>query len=191
VTFNEPVTLSAGAITLNLLSQTGGPSTPVTIFQSQLARCGTTWVLTFTDPSYIGGSLPDGAYEVSVAASGVTDGNSLNMAADQNFTFLRLYGDFQGNGTVNGSDFTTICHTAGKPTPSSDWYVDYDNDGVIGGSDFTAFVTRLGHSITIPSLPSVVILAAAPPVATTTSTTVTTTTRKKRLLRLPVQPFTW
>jgi hypothetical protein len=171
VTFNEPVTLSAGAITLNLLSQTGGASTPITNFNLNSPDGGTTWVLTFTDPSYIGGSLPDGAYEVSVAASGVTDGNSLNMAADQNFTFLRLYGDFQGNGTVNGSDFTTIATLLGKPTPSSDWYVDFDADGVIGGSDFTAFVTRLGHSITIPSLPSVVLLAAAPPATTTPAAT--------------------
>jgi hypothetical protein len=173
VTFNEPVTLSTGAITLNLLSQTGGPSTPVTNFNLNSPDGGRTWVLTFTDPSYIGQSLPDGAYEVIVSASGVT-GDGMNMAANQDFTFWRLYGDFQGSGTVNGSDFTTLVTLLGKATPLSDWYVDYDADGVIAGSDFTAFVTRLGHSITIPLLPSVVLLdtpaVTATPAAVASST---------------------
>jgi polygalacturonase len=159
VTFNEPVILSAGAITLNLLSQTGGASTPITNFNLTSPDGGTTWMLTFTDPSYIGHSLPDGAYELSVSASGVSSGG-LNMSADQNFTFWRLYGDFGGDGTVNGSDFTQLVTLIGKAAGSSNWYVDYDADGVIGGSDFTAFVTRLGHSISIPSLPSVVLLSA-------------------------------
>jgi hypothetical protein len=178
VTFNEPVTLSAGAITLNLLSQTGGASTPVTNFNLNSPDGGTTWVLTFTNPSYIGGSLPDGAYELSVSAAGVSNGG-VNMSADQNFTFLRLYGDFEGNGTVNGDDFTTLVTLLGKQTNLTNWYVDYDADGVIGGSDFTAFVTRLGHSISIPSLPSVVLLAAPPAVTTTTSTTTTASTMNK------------
>lgn len=179
VTFNEPVTLSAGAITLNLLSQTGGSSTPITNFNLNSPDGGTTWVLTFTDPSYIGGSLPDGAYEVSVAAGGVT-GQGLNMAANQNFTFYRLYGDFEGTGSVNGDDFTQLVGLLGTQTNSSDWYVNYDGNGVISGTDFTAFVTRLGTSMSIPSLPSVVLLAAAPPVTTSapTASTTTSTTNK-------------
>jgi hypothetical protein len=166
VTFNEAVTLSPGAIALSLLSQTGGASTPITNFNLNSADGGTTWVLTFTDPSYIGGSLPDGAYEVSVLASGVT-GDSENMAADQNFTLYRLYGDFGGTGAVTGADFTQLVTVIGKATNASDWYVDFDGDGVISGSDFTAFVSRLGHSLSIPALPSVVVLAAAPPANTT------------------------
>jgi hypothetical protein len=140
----------------------------------------TSWVLTFTGSGDIGGSLPDGAYELIVSASGVTSGQGLNMSTTQNFTFWRLYGDFQGNGTVNGSDFTTLVTLLGKATPPSLWYADFDNDGIIGGSDFTAFVTRLGHSITIPSLPSVVLLAAPGATSSTTvqhtnSSTVATT----------------
>ncbi len=171
VTFNEPVTLSPGAITLNLLSQTGGASTPITNFNLNSPDGGTTWVLTFTDPSYVGGSLPDGAYEVSVSATGVTSGQSLNMSASQNFTFWRLYGDFEGTGTVNGDDFTKLVSLLGTQTNSSDWYIDYDAAGVIGGDAFTALVSRLGKSISIPSLPSVVVLTAAAPVTTSTTTT--------------------
>jgi hypothetical protein len=169
VTFNEPVTLSTGAISLNLLSQTGGASTPMAFTLTPSSGSSTTWVLSFTGSAYIGGSLPDGAYELIVSASGVSSGQGLNMSTTQDFTFWRLYGDFGGDGTVNGSDFTQLVTLIGHATNSSDWYVDYDNDGVIGGSDFTAFVTRLGHSISIPSLPSVVLLTAP---ATTTSATV-------------------
>jgi polygalacturonase len=167
VTFNEPVTLSAGAITLNLLSQTGGPSTPITNFNLNSPDGGTTWVLTFTDPSYIGGSLPDGAYEVSVSAAGVT-GQGQNMATDQNFTLYRLYGDFEGTGAVNGDDFSLLVGLLGKATNASTSDADFDGDGVISGADFSEFVARLGHSISIPSLPSVVLPEAAPPVTATT-----------------------
>jgi hypothetical protein len=170
VTFSQPVTLASGAISLNLLSQTGGDSTPITNFNLNSPDGGTTWVLTFTDPSYIGGSLPDGAYEVIVSAAGVTNGQTQNMTADQDFTFWRLYGDFEGNGTVNGDDFTKLVGLLGTQTNSSDWYVDYDSAGVIGGDAFTALVSRLGKSISVPSQPSVELLAAAPAPAATNET---------------------
>ncbi len=187
LTFNEPVTLSPGAITLNLLSQTGGASMPITNFNPNSPDGGMTWVLTFTDPSYVGGSLPDGAYEVSVLSSGVSAAG-LNMDANQNFTFWRLYGDFEGTGTVNGDDFTTLVGLLGTQTTSSDWYIDYDAAGVIGGDAFTALVSRLGKSISIPSLPSVVVLAAAAPV--TTLTTTTTPTPKKATVVSPPPAIT-
>jgi hypothetical protein len=82
------------------------------------------------------------------------------MAADQNFTLYRLYGDFEGTGAVSGEDFTVIVGLLGRATNATDSYVDYDGDGVIGGTDFTAFVTRLGHSESIPNLPSIQLLAA-------------------------------
>jgi hypothetical protein len=174
VTFNEPVTLSAGAIALNLLSQTGGSPTPITNFTlTPSSGSSTSFVLTFTNPSYIGGSLPDGAYEVIVSASGVTSSQGLNMSATQDFTFYRLYGDFEGNGTVNGDDFTTLVTLLGKQTNSTNWYVDYDGDGTITGTDFTAFVGRLGQSMSIPSLPSVVLLTAPAPAAPTSSQQIT------------------
>ncbi len=179
VTFNQPVVLAAGAITLNLLSQTGGASTPITNFNLNSPDGGTTWVLTFTDPSYVGGSLPDGAYEVSVSALGVT-GQGLNMAADQNFTFYRLYGDFEGTGAVTGDDFSQLVSLLGKATPESLWYLDYDADGVISGTDFSEFVARLGHSMSVPSQPSIVLLAAAPPVTTSAPPASTTTSTLKK-----------
>jgi hypothetical protein len=169
VTFNEAVTLSAGAITLDFLSQTGGASTPVNFALTPNSGSSTTWVLTFTGSADIGGSLPDGAYELVVAASGVTSGQGLNMSTTQDYTFWRLYGDFLGQGAVTGDDFTQLVTLIGTQTNSTDWYVDYDNDGVISGTDFTAFVTRLGQSISIPSLPSIELLSATVPATTSSS----------------------
>ncbi|MGD0464965.1 MAG: hypothetical protein ABSB74_20975 [Tepidisphaeraceae bacterium] len=176
VTFNEPVTLSASAITLYLLSQTGGPSMQMGFTLTPGSGSNTTWVLTFTGSSYLGGSLWDGAYELIVSAGGVTSAQGLNMSANQDFTFWRFYGDFEGLGTVNGGDFTLLVTLLGKQTNSSDWYVDYYDTGSVTGGDFTELVTRLGTSISIPSLPSVELLAAAPPVITSTSTTMRSTT---------------
>jgi hypothetical protein len=186
VTFNEPVMLAGNAITLNMLSQTGGAPTPMT-FTLNTPDGGTTWVLTFTDPSFIGGSLPDGAYQLSVAANGVTaTQGGLGMASDQSFEFIRLYGDFNGDGVVNSIDLGTFAPAFGHSTNSTDWYLDYDDNGVINSVDFGYFATNFGHSISIPAIstpstPGVTLLAAAttapastPTPAATTLTTATT-----------------
>jgi hypothetical protein len=154
VTFNEPVTLASNAITLNLLSQTGGASTPVS-FVVTSKNGGAAWVLTFTDASDVGGSLPDGAYELSVNAGGVTSTQGIAMTSSQNFTFWRLYGDFEGTGEVNGSDFSLFAAHFGSNANSTDWYLDYNGDGSINGTDFGQFASRFGKSISIPTVPSV------------------------------------
>jgi Calpain family cysteine protease/RTX calcium-binding nonapeptide repeat (4 copies) len=157
VTFNEPVTLASGAIALNLLSQTGGPPTPMS-FALNSADGGKTWVLTFTDPSYIGRSLPDGAYELIVSAGGVTGSGNVNMAGDQDFEFFRLYGDVDGNGTVNSVDSGVLAALFGHSTNSSDWYLDYDGDGQIGSNDFGAFAANFGHRMSIPTMSAGTVL---------------------------------
>jgi len=186
VTFNEAVTLSPGAITLNLLSQTGGASTPMTFTLTPGSGSSATWVLTFTDPSYIGGSLPDGAYELIVSSGGVTSASGLNMSATQDFTCWRLYGDFDGNGSVTGNDYTTLITLLGKPTGSSQWYLDFYDTGFVTGDDYTEFITRFGSTMNIPALPSVEVLASpvttstsATPTTLTPTTTTLTTTKKK------------
>jgi polygalacturonase len=168
LTFNEAVNLAGGAITLNLLSQTGGSPTPMT-FSLNSPDGGTTWVLTFTDPSYIGGSLPDGAYQLLVSASGVTSVNGdANMAGDQSYEFFRLYGDFDGNGSVNSLDFGTFAAAFGHSVNSSDWYPDSDGNGVVNSVDFGTFAPNFGHSISIPSVvtPTQTLLTAATPTTT-------------------------
>jgi alpha-L-arabinofuranosidase len=151
VTFNEPVNLSSNAITLNLLSQTGGAPTPMAFVLTPQTG-GATYILTFTAPGDIGGSLPDGAYQLTINAPGVTSTQGIPMTATRNFTFWRLYGDFTGSGAVNGTDFSLLAANFGTNTTSADWFIDYDNNGIINGSDFASFAARFGHSISIPAV---------------------------------------
>ncbi len=182
VTFNESVTLADNAITLNLLSQTGGSPTPMSF---TLSGSGTTYVLTFTGSDDVGNSLPDGAYELIVSAGGVSGTGNLNMSADQDYEFFRLYGDFNGDGKVDSADFGVLAIDYGTQTNSSDWYLDYNDDGVIDSADFGAFAVRYGSSISIPSDPNLALLAAAttvPATPPTPTSTATSTSATKELL---------
>jgi hypothetical protein len=152
VVFSEPVTLAANAITLDLLSTTGGASTPMS-FSLNSPDGGTTWVLTFTNSSYIGGSLPDGSYMLNIAANGVTSSQGLQMTeSNPSFSFWRLFGDFAGVGSVTGSDFGILAKAFGSSTTSSDWYMDYNGDGIINGTDFGQFAQRFGSSMSSNSV---------------------------------------
>jgi hypothetical protein len=147
VVFNEPVSVAANAITLNLLAKTGGASTPMN-FSLNSPNGGTTWVLAFTNSSYIGGSLPDGSYLLDIGASGVTSSQGLQMTgSNPSFSFWRMFGDFTGIGLVNGADFGIMANAFGSHATSSDWYLDYNGDGVINGIDFAQFAGRFGKSM--------------------------------------------
>jgi hypothetical protein len=150
VTFNQPVTLVSGAIALNKLL-TGGGTLPMSFAMSS-PDGGTTWVLKFTNPSYIGGSLPDGAYALTITGSAVTSISSGQaMIGTTTENFYRLYGDFNGTGVVDISDFSIFASLFGLPTPASLWYVDYNADGVIDITDFNAFSQNFGLQAVIPS----------------------------------------
>jgi alpha-L-arabinofuranosidase len=147
VVFNEPVNLTAGAIVLNQRSKMGGSPTPMT-FALNSPDGGTTWVLSFTDLSYIGGSLPDGTYDLTITGADVTDGLGIAMSADSTYSFYRLYGDFNGDGVVNGTDFAQFAANFGSSVSvaAGTWYFDYYGTGIENGSDFAQFAARFGQS---------------------------------------------
>jgi hypothetical protein len=150
--FSEPVTLASGAFSLNQRSTTGGSPTPMTFTQAS-PDGGTTWVLTFTDPSYVGHSLPDGTYDLTVTAADVGDAADFTMSgANPVYSFYRLYGDFEGTGSVNGSDFGILASAfgtnVGLPGGGDLWYLDYYGTGSVNGSDFGQFAARFGTSTT-------------------------------------------
>jgi len=159
VTFTQPVTLGSGAITLNQLSQTGGASTPMS-FSLSSPDGGTTWVLTFTDPSYIGHSLPDGAYALTITGSAVSNSLGQTMAGTTTENFWRLYGDFEGTGRVDATDFGIFAPLFGQTVPSNLWYVDYNGDGKLDATDFGAFAPNFGQQIVIPSVQQPVVAIA-------------------------------
>jgi hypothetical protein len=140
VTFNEPVTLASNAIKLMQQSTSGGTPTPMA-YNLSTPDGGTTYNLTFSDSPDLGGSLPDGDYELTVSAAGVTDGSSNHPTSDQTVPFYRLFGDINGDGIVNGSDFLAFRTAYLSFTGDSNYNpaFDYNSDGAINGSDYLRF----------------------------------------------------
>jgi hypothetical protein len=109
--------------------------------------------LTFTDPGLVGGSLADGNYTLRVLSSQVNinglaiDGDADGAPGGDSVTsFYRMYGDVNGDRTVNGLDlavFRTAFGTAlGDPNYRD--YLDANGDGVVNGLDLAEFRARFG-----------------------------------------------
>src|ERR1700687_2503564 len=107
---------------------------------------------------------------MTVTASAVSNAQNQTMTGgDQNFTFTRLFGDSDGNGLVNASDFALFGQAFNSVANSSNSYFDYNGDTFINASDFAAFGQRFGTSISPPSYPGVSLPSVV--VATNTQTT--------------------
>jgi hypothetical protein len=80
------------------------------------------------------------------------DGGS---GAGTNYTFsdaqglFRIYGDVNGDQTVNGLDFGFFRNAFGTQTGDANYlnYLDINGDGVINGFDFGQFRTRFGTTL--------------------------------------------
>jgi hypothetical protein len=143
VVFNEPVLLTS-AITITQRATGGGTPTPV-VFTQISPDGGTTWNLTF--PSYAHNTLPDGIYDLVVNAAGVTAAaTGFAMPASQTFTFHRLFGDFDGNGTVNNADYFQFKKAYGQTIGSTGYNAlfDFDGNGIVNNGDYFQFKLRYG-----------------------------------------------
>lgn len=160
VAFDQPVSFPtpvANAFTLqrqsdgaavNLMGVVGGlPSTPIV-------------TLTFTGGAVDNFSLADGRYTLTVLAALVNaggvplDGNGDGIGGD-NFVFaaapapnppnniFRLFGDSDGNGTVNAVDFNAF-RLAYSQGPS---IFDFDADNQTTAADFNQFRLRYGVTV--------------------------------------------
>ncbi len=151
VTFGGAAVLEPGAIELR--RQDG---TPVA-FRLEVSVVGgkTVAVLTFSGAEFVGGSLADGGYTLTVLAGRVHDrwGRALDgdgdgsAGGDRVDSFFRLFGDSDGDGDVDGQDrdrfraaFQTSAGDAGYL-----WYFDFDGDGDVDGRDNGQFNRRFGR----------------------------------------------
>ncbi|MBX7105774.1 MAG: hypothetical protein K1X57_16950, partial [Gemmataceae bacterium] len=110
--------------------------------------------LTFTGSLTEFGSLSDGVYRLTVLAGNVTDysgqaldGNGDGIASDNYVSgandLYRLYGDSNGDRTVNSDDFLAFR----SAFLSNNFAFDFEGDGVVGASDFLQFRARFLQSI--------------------------------------------
>ena len=112
-------------------------------------------VLTFAGPEFVGGSLADGSYTLTVRADHVHDRWGRELDGDGNgspggdyaYGFFRLFGDADGDGHVDEQD-RQLFRSAFKTTAGDAgylWYFDFDGDGNVDGLDNGQFNRRFGQ----------------------------------------------
>jgi hypothetical protein len=154
VTFSTLVTLPANPADAFRLSRTGplDPFGDVTLSVDLSGSTGTQTVarLTFSGAFTQSNSLIDGTYSLTVFGSQVAangqalDGDGDGAAGgDFGMNLYRLYGDADGNRTVNAADLTLFRAAFGGGDPT----FDVDGDGVINQTDLAAFRTNFGAAI--------------------------------------------
>lgn len=97
-----------------------------------------------------GGPLDDGNYSLTVLADQIADGFGQALDGDGDgqpggnlvIAFHRLFGDFDGNKSVNFSDFLAFRSAFGNPNAGP--VFDSNNDGAVNFTDFLAFRSRFG-----------------------------------------------
>jgi hypothetical protein len=113
-------------------------------------------VLTFAGPEFVGGSLSDGSYTLTVRADRVHDRLGRELDGDGNGStggnrvdgVFRLFGDSDGDGDVDRPDRNVFRAAFGTTAPNAGyrWYFDFDGDGDVDGRDNREFNLRFALS---------------------------------------------
>ena len=149
ISFSEIVNVSAADF---LLQNTDTETNIAPTVSTQVIDGKTVATLTFSGTGTTAGSLDDGNYSLTILDS-ITDavGNRLDGDGDGsaggNATddFFRLYGDINGDRTVNIIDFFQFRNAFGNS--ELDERFDVNGDGVINILDFFQFRSRFGTSV--------------------------------------------
>jgi hypothetical protein len=151
VTFSGAAILDPGAIELR--RQDGslvGAQLSISLLNGK-----TVAVLSFSGSEFVGGSLADGSYTLTVRADHVhdrwgreLDGDGDGLAGgDHVASFFRLFGDSDGDGDVDGQDREFFRSAFGKHAGEAGylWYFDFDGDGDVDGRDNGQFSRRFSQ----------------------------------------------
>ena len=160
-TFDQPVTLLSGAVTLGQYSGSinGGTTASGTLADASSALGtpispdgGVTWMIeivsgtSFSDAT---GSLVDGIYQVTLHASAVIGNFTAQtlQGGDQSINFHRLFGDINGDKAVNNADFFQFKAAFGSKTGQANYNpdLDFDLNGTINNADFFKFKANFGR----------------------------------------------
>jgi arylsulfate sulfotransferase len=151
VTFSGAAVLNPGAIELR---RQDGSLVDARVSIS-LKSDKTVAVLTFAGPEFVGGSLADGSYTLTVRGDRVHDrfGRELDGDGDGSAGgnrvdgFFRLFGDSDGDRDVDRQDRDVFRSAFKKCAGHAGylWYFDFDGDGDVDGRDKKQFKRRFGQ----------------------------------------------
>ncbi|MFL5328757.1 MAG: hypothetical protein ACJ8C4_07560 [Gemmataceae bacterium] len=148
VNFTRNVALPSNPATAFQLTTSTGTPIPVTVDTTDSTATASKMKLTF--PTYPAG-LPDGNYELKVLANQVhdifgrpLDGNGDGTPGDDLvWHFHRLLGDFNGDSTVNNSDYLLFRNAIATSQPA----FNLDGTGEVDQNDYLIFRNTIGNSL--------------------------------------------
>jgi hypothetical protein len=150
VVFNTDVMLSLGPDDLvleNLTTMTTIPTANIAVNYNT-----TTNTATFTFPGYAPtGALPDGDYDATLVAAGITNAGGTPMAADYTDEFFFLMADANRDRAVNLIDFNRLASNFGQ-SPRDFSQADFNYDGVVNLQDFNLLAGRFGTVLAAPAV---------------------------------------
>jgi hypothetical protein len=140
VYFAGAVTIDAGAFRV----ENGAGKTTAVKFTTSVVGGRSVVNIGFKGAGVVGGSLADGKYKLLIDGSKVhgLGGDGANAS----FSFIRLFGDTDGNGTVDQSDAKRFNASLNKASRYRD-YLDSNADGRIDTKDLAQFKKRVGKTI--------------------------------------------
>jgi hypothetical protein len=147
-TLSSPVTFNGSPTSIVQLSRVNGGPVFLGITIS-VVNDETVVALNFSGPETAFGSLRDGQYVLTVVATQIVDpaGQTLvgNSGSGATFTyqFHRLFGDADGSGLVDSTDFLAFRLAFLSTNPN----FDSDGDGIVGPADFLQFRLRFLQSV--------------------------------------------
>jgi hypothetical protein len=136
-TFPNPTQVEPGAFEL---LRDGKPSNVTLIVTPQ--PDGMTYLITFSGPGVVGGSLPDGNYTLITRHDSVNVLSGPPMTEDDLNTFVRIFGDVDGDGVVNAADKALLKQAEADPNSPDAAYFDYDGKSGIDKQDIAEFNKR-------------------------------------------------
>jgi hypothetical protein len=144
-TFPNPTQVEPGAFEL---VRDGKPSHVHLIVTPQ--SDGMTYLITFSGPGVVGGSLPDGHYTLITRHDRVTVLSGPPMTQDDVNTFVRFFGDVDGDGVVNAADKALLEQAKADPSSLAAAYFAYDGKPGIDKQDIAQFQKRFGERLDPP-----------------------------------------
>jgi hypothetical protein len=139
LTFDTPVVLATGAVGISVVSGGGAIPGVITVLNATGGTSlDTVWNVTFSGANTHGGSLADGVYNLTLDPLKVTSAAALTMqSAPPAHQFYVLFGDADGNRTVNNLDIINARREANTTSAALDylWLFDFDWNGTISNTD--------------------------------------------------------